>query len=98
VIALTVTDKTLSPQYLIWIAALLAVVAVTHPEAVPRAAVPILLATCAATHVIFPYWYDFLVAGRPYAVLLLVARDIGLAAVGVLVARRVWVLSRARTA
>lgn len=98
VILLTVTDKTLSPQYLIWVTALLAVVGVTHPTALPRAAVPLLLVTCALTHLVFPLNYDQLVAGRPYAVLLLVARDAGLAALGWLVGRQVWVLTRAERA
>jgi hypothetical protein len=94
VILLTITDKTLSPQYLIWISALLAVVGALHPEVLPRAAVPVLLATCGLTHLIFPLDYDPLVAGEPYAVALLVARDAGLAALGVLVGRRVWTLTR----
>jgi hypothetical protein len=94
VILLTITDKTLSPQYLIWVAALLAVVGVTHPAALPRAAVPVLLAACAITHLVFPLNYDQLVAGRLYAVLLLVARDVCLAALGWLIGRRIWVLTR----
>lgn len=94
VILLTVTDKTLSPQYLIWIAALLAVVGALHPTVMPPAAVPTLLLTCAVTHLIFPFWYDPLVAGRPYAVLLLVARDLGLAALAVQIGRQVWRLTR----
>jgi Glycosyltransferase family 87 len=94
VILFVITDKTFSPQYLIWVAALVAVVGVTRPAAVPWPVVPLLLATCGITHLIFPLFYDELVAGRPYAVLLLVARDAGLVAVGALVGRRVWALTR----
>jgi len=91
---MAVTNKTLSPQYLIWIAALAAAVGVAYPGAVPRGATALLLATCALTQVIFPLNYDPLVAGRPYAVLLLLVRDAGLLAVAALVGRRIWVLTR----
>jgi hypothetical protein len=91
---MAMTDKTLSPQYLIWVAALLAVVGVTHPDALPRGTVALLLATCALTQVIFPLNYDPLVAIRPYAVVLLLVRDAGLAAVAALVGRQVWLLTR----
>jgi uncharacterized membrane protein YhaH (DUF805 family) len=87
---MAMTDKTLSPQYLIWVAALLAAVGVTVPGCLPRAAGPLLLATCALTQVIFPLNYDPLVAGRPYAVVLLVVRDAGLLALACLVAHRLW--------
>jgi hypothetical protein len=128
---IAVTDKTLSPQYLIWVAALLAVVGVSEPDpaaaardvaargaalpggaarevaargaalpggaarggALPRGANPLLLATCALTQVIFPLNYDPLVAGEPYAVVLLILRDAGLLAVAWLVGRRVWALT-----
>ena len=88
------TDKTLSPQYLIWVAALVAVVGVTHPDALPRGTVPLLLATCALTQLIFPLNYDPLVAVEPYAVLLLAVRDAGLLAVTWLVGRQLWLLTR----
>ncbi len=89
-----VTDKTLSPQYLIWVAALLAVVGVLHPDALPRGINAVLLATCALTQVIFPLNYDPLVAGEPYAVVLLVVRDAGLLAVAWPAGRQVWALTR----
>ena len=100
---IAVTDKTLSPQYLIWVAALLAVVGVSagpgdapgaRGDALPRGTTALLLATCALTQVIFPLNYDPLVAGEPYAVVLLVLRDAGLLGVAWLVGRRVWALTR----
>src|SRR5262249_52384933 len=91
---MAITDKTLSPQYLIWVAALVAVVGVTHPDALPPGTVPLPLATCALTQLVSPLNYDPLVGIKPYAVLLLVARDAGLLAVTWLVGRRLWLLTR----
>jgi hypothetical protein len=94
---MAVTNKTLSPQYLIWIAALLAAVGVAFPDSLPRGTTGLLLASCALTQVIFPLNYDPLVAGQPYAVLLLLVRDAGLLTVAALVGRRIWVLTRRPT-
>jgi glycosyl transferase family 87 len=94
VMLLIMTDKTFSPQYLIWVAALMAAAGTVHPAALPGWSVPVLLASCGLTHLIFPLDYDPLVAGQPYAVVLLVVRDVGLAVVAVLVGHRIWQLTR----
>lgn len=74
VLGLLLTDKVLSPQYLLWAlglgAAYLAVA--DHP---PRPVPVLLLAACLATQVVFPFRYNELLGGGVLPLLVLTLRD-----------------------
>jgi hypothetical protein len=87
------TNKVFSPQYLVWIAAPLAALAVLPGGGLARADLALLLGACAATHVIFPLNYASLAhveASRAWVLLLLAARDAALVALGARLARQCW--------
>jgi hypothetical protein len=96
---LVITNKTLSPQYLLWAGGLLAAlgcVAPTEPL-LPRLN-RLLLGTCLVTQVIYPLGYGMITgvnAGTWLGVTLLTARNGALLALTVLALRRVVVLTRA---
>jgi hypothetical protein len=95
---LVITNKTLSPQYLLWAGGLLAAlgcVAPTEPL-LPRLS-RLLLATCLVTQIIYPLGYGMLTgvnAGTWFGVTLLTARNGAILALTVLALRRVVVLTR----
>lgn len=95
---LVITNKTLSPQYLLWVGGLLAAlgcVAPTEPL-VPRLN-RLLLGTCLVTQVIYPLGYGMLTTeswANGIGVALLTARNGALLLLTVLALRRVVVLTR----
>jgi hypothetical protein len=81
------TNKVLSPQYLLWLIGL-AALALTERGRFQRA-LPIALVTCASlTHAVFPLQYDALLLGRVEPLVLLTLRDAGLIAVVVMLVLR----------
>ena len=87
------TNKVFSPQYLIWIAAPLAVLALVSEDSLPRADFALLIGACALTQVIFPLNYDTLAhadKSRAWVLLVLLARDAALVALGARLAARIW--------
>jgi len=98
---LVITNRTLSPQYLLWTGGLLAAlgcVAPTEPL-LPRLN-RLLLGTCLVTQIIYPLGYGMLTgvnAGTWLGVTLLTARNGALLALTVLALRRVVVLTRPAT-
>jgi hypothetical protein len=95
---LIITNKTLSPQYLLWLGGLLAAlgcVAPTEPL-VPRLN-RLLLGTCLVTQVLYPIGYGMLTTeswANGIGVALLTARNGALVLLTVLALRRVVVLTR----
>jgi len=96
-----VTDKTLSPQYLLWIGALLAAMGVgggaesgTADEALPRAT-RLMLATALLTQLFYPTMYGLLIDINPVAVAVIVARDVVLGMLTWLALSRFWALTSA---
>lgn len=98
---LIVPNKTLSPQYLLWIGGALAALGATAPDEplLPRLNV-LLLVGCGITQIIYPIGYG-MITGPNWAnvvgALLLLARNGILVAITVLAVRRILVLTR-RTA
>jgi hypothetical protein len=95
---LIVPNKTLSPQYLLWIGGTLAALAATAPRerTLPRLNV-LLLLTCALTQVIYPIGYGMLTGphwSNAIGATLLAARNGLLLAITVIAVRRVLVLTR----
>jgi hypothetical protein len=94
---LIITNRTLSPQYLIWVGGLLAALGCVAPAepTVPRL-VRLLLASCAVTQVIYPIGYALL-TNETWAtwigVTLLTARNGLLLAITVIALRRVVTLT-----
>ncbi|HEX9395729.1 MAG TPA: glycosyltransferase 87 family protein [Burkholderiales bacterium] len=87
------TNKVFSPQYLIWLAAPLAVLALLAEDGLPRADFTLLLAACALTHVVFPLNYGTLAhveQSRAWILTVLLARDAALIALGARLAVRAW--------
>ena len=87
------TNKVFSPQYLIWLAAPLAALALLAEDGLPRADFVLLLAACALTHVVFPLNYGALAhveESRAWVLTVLLARDAALVALGARLALRAW--------
>lgn len=90
------TDKTLSPQYLLWIGAVLAALGVRGEDpALPRATTLMLL-SAALTQLFYPTMYGLLVNINPIAVAVITARDVTLAMLVWLAVRRFWALTAVR--
>jgi hypothetical protein len=95
---LMITNRTLSPQYLIWVGALVAALGCIAPAepSLPRL-VRLLLVSCAVTQVIYPIGYALL-TNETWAtwigVTLLTARNGMLLAITVIAVRRVVALTR----
>jgi len=90
---LIMPNKTLSPQYLLWIGGALAATAATAPaeRTLPRLSV-LLLVTCALTQVIYPVGYGMLTGphwSNAIGAALLAARNGLLVAITVIAVRRV---------
>lgn len=100
VAVMTVVNKTLSPQYLIWLGGPLAAMLLSRrPDPALRRVVTLLLVTAGLTQLIFPLTYDWLTGTSvwqlPLATALLVARNVLLVAVTWIGVKRVWQLTRA---
>jgi hypothetical protein len=96
---LIVPNKTLSPQYLLWIGALLAAVGVVAADepVLPRLNL-LFVATCLVTHVLFPLGYGWLTAPNAIGATLLTARNGLLLTITVLAVVRVVALTRRQPA
>jgi hypothetical protein len=84
-----------SPQFIVWLLALAAVVA-CNPRSYLVVPAMAALPLCAMTQLIYPFMYDRIIiggSGRLYAQLLLLARDLGVLALGV---TGFWILARRR--
>jgi hypothetical protein len=87
------TNKVFSPQYMIWLAAPLAVLALLAEDGLPRADCALLIGACALTQVIFPLNYAALAhveESRAWVLAALLARDAAIVALGVRLAARIW--------
>jgi hypothetical protein len=94
-LVLTVTDKALSPQYILWLGGPFAGLASHSTDRQIRRAGSLLLVIAVLTHVIFPIAYASLTihAGHSgYAAILLVARNALLVYLSCLACLRVWQL------
>ncbi|WP_236705763.1 MULTISPECIES: glycosyltransferase 87 family protein [Frankia] len=80
VVVVVVTARVLSPQYLVWILALVAAgLAVGSPAVSVRGRLPVALLACVAlTQLIYPWRYNDVIQGRIVLSLLLVGRNLGL--------------------
>lgn len=87
---LLITGKVLSPQYLLWLAVMVAL-ARGYGVALPRGTVGLTLLATVLTHLIYPGLYHDLLHGSWPPVLVLTLRDVVLA---VLVVRLVWAATR----
>lgn len=89
VVVLLLGNKVGSPQFVAWLAAPIVLGLVLRPA---RFAVPALLAAGAAllTHVIYPYWYGWLLVADPAFVLLLTGKVVLLALLLAWALRRLW--------
>lgn len=75
-----ITDKTFSPQYLIWLGALAAAHATVTSDAGTVTRHRLLLAIAVLTQVVYPNLYSWLTALQPAAVLLVATRDLAFVA------------------
>jgi len=85
-LAFVLTNKVLSPQYLIWFGAPLLSLAVSRTSM--RLPAALLLGVAGLTQVIFPRCYELLVALHPALVLVLNARNVLLVVLFILLVRR----------
>ncbi|MFD4422771.1 glycosyltransferase 87 family protein [Agromyces sp. NPDC058484] len=94
VVVLMLANKVGSPQFATWLAAPVILGLAVKPR---RFAVPAVLAAGVAllTHVIYPYWYGWLLAAHPGFVLLLTAKVVLLVLLAVWGIRAVWQSGRA---
>ncbi len=91
---ITLTNKVLSPQYMLWLAGPCAALSVWRPwDADVRRARAILIAVALLTHLVYPLLYSTLVNPRallPLATLVLEARNVLLLVFAGLACRSVW--------
>jgi len=88
-----ITDKSFSPQYLIWLGALLAAMGVAAVDAETTRLNRLLLALAVLTQVVYPGMYGLLVNINPLAVVLVIARDALLVLLAWVALRRFWTLT-----
>jgi hypothetical protein len=100
VAVLLVTNKVLSPQYLVWLAAPLALVFAPEREVRPSLLLAwLVLATAGLTNVMFPHFYEVLVGARSGFLLsvatgILVLRNLLLVCAALLLLRMAWARPR----
>ncbi|HET8779963.1 MAG TPA: hypothetical protein VFM66_07820, partial [Agromyces sp.] len=89
VVVLMLANKVGSPQFVTWLAAPVILGLVLRPR---RFMVPAVLAAGIAllTHVIYPYWYGWLLVAHPGFVLVLTAKVLLLVLLAVWAIRAVW--------
>ncbi len=94
----TVTNKTLSPQYLLWLGGPAAALAVRVPaDPAVRTFARVLLVTAVATHLVFPIGYNALLKTHsfmPVVTLALAARNLLLVWLTWYAVRQVWMRTR----
>lgn len=81
------TARNLSPQYLLWLGAVLAAALCLAGAAIGRAAIAWFVLACALTQVVYPLTYVSLLAGRLAPLVALSGRDVALVVVTVLLYR-----------
>lgn len=95
---MTVTNKVLSPQYILWLGGPLAALMVRAPgDQVVRRAARLLMVIAVMTQLIFPIFYTHLMRdthGTVVITLLLVARNVLLVWFTYIVCRQVWLQTR----
>jgi Glycosyltransferase family 87 len=93
-LAWLVTSRVFSPQYLLWLAAPLAVLGVLPGAALEPADVALFVLACLLSHLVFPIGYEALLVERHFlqgpVLSVLTARDALLVALGVRLAARGW--------
>jgi hypothetical protein len=99
---ITVTNKVLSPQYVLWLGGPLAALAVFLPaDRDVRRAVSLLVVIAVLTHLDYPLLYNFLVKGKgpvPLATVVLETRNVLLVLFAVRACGHVWQCTRRLTA
>jgi hypothetical protein len=97
-LVVTVTNKTLSPQYLLWLGGPAAALAVRAPaDPAVRTFARVLLVTAVATHLVFPIGYNALLKTHsfmPLVTLDLAARNLLLLWLTWYAVRQVWIQTR----
>ncbi len=98
---MTVTNKTLSPQYILWLGGPIAVMLAHTPlDRQLRRVAAILLATAGISHLIYPIFYSGIdgvsATRRPYVTALLLARNALMVWLTVLACMAAWQASRRR--
>ncbi|MBI1758205.1 MAG: DUF2029 domain-containing protein [Actinobacteria bacterium] len=88
-----ITDKTFSPQYLIWLGALTAALGVTATDAGTARLHRLLLLVAVLTQIVYPNLYSLLAELHPLAVALATLRDGTLVALTWLALHRFWTLT-----
>lgn len=102
IMVMIVTNKTLSPQYVLWIGGpVAAMLAAAEEDGVPDLSWPLLLASASwllalGTQEVYPIRYGEIVgsAQSPVAIAVLTARNVGLVLFTVVVCALAWVLTR----
>jgi hypothetical protein len=88
-LASLLTNKVFSPQYVLWLLAIVVAAAVLDPDDW-RGLVPAILGVAALTQLVFPILYGDVIYGAWFGLLILTARDLVLIGIAVVVARRWW--------
>jgi hypothetical protein len=91
VLAMIVFNKVGSPQYVAWLAAPI-VLALCLRQAAMRVPAALALGIALVTQIIYPWVYQYLIAGDPVVAALLTARNIGFVVLLVLSVRILWQL------
>lgn len=92
VLVFTTTSRVISPQYMVWLVGIGAV-CVGVRGSVMRLPVLLTLAATLVTTLEFPIWFEHVVAGDKWGVLLLGTRNGLLAAASLIACRRLWAAS-----
>ena len=92
VILWIVTNKVLSPQYMLWAAALMAAWGAVRGPGLPRSDAALLLAACAVTQLLYPSQLMELFGPAPrlWPLVALTLRDLLIVAVGARLALQIW--------
>jgi hypothetical protein len=85
VVGTLIFAKVLSPQYLVWIIAPTAMVLAVSPPRHPKWIAGLIVAACAATHLIYPLMYGAVLDLQPVGIGLLLLRNSLLAALAVVI-------------
>ena len=92
--AWVITAKVFSPQYMIWLAGLVAALGALDRAMLDIRTLSMFAVACALTHLVFPYSYGALVTERHFlqapALVLLTARDVLVVLLAIRLARGAW--------
>jgi hypothetical protein len=84
-----VTNKVFSPQYLLWLLAVLAGACVLDPETW-RPYIPWVLTVAGLTAIVFPWFYGDVLGTAWFGLIIMTIRDVLVLGLAIAVARRVW--------